>query len=520
MSNKLPLRYLGEPILDAGLSAILIMSDKKYPEELTYTDWANCLEKIKGYYIENVLKSSINIAFTLNGYNNPSWKNGARESKIEEIFSVAIHGKDGRIPSKNPDPVPPDGELCAFYDNEAADIYVARDRFPLLPERDNLNLTPNGEGYLAVSKWVLGCVLASIFVAPKIDDGLLYVITYDKDILLKIHKTLYEKYILKQISIYKSGGDVNSFRVRHVPSRIYEIVNEVVVEKEEDRLLYPITCYYISNDGRSPFAHIYRFPSNMVIFLKRVNTAKYKNKWQKFINNFFYVNSKSKNKDLLENHQYETVNVAYEYISSGKTYDTMRFVNGFVKGFFLKYSLVKAKNFMSDKNSKDKSNKNGIVLYSKESSDYEPIWDLLVLFIKTLFRGKPISDMEKQLDAIQRFAVKLADAIEHDTQGKLYKKILGQGGIDTDNYKQWTNFLIKVLKEYVESTNELVFGLEDFINLFTQSTRKYRMSWRTVRNLIFIAIIEELFKRGYFSKNIKENSDIQYDVYDANSNLL
>ncbi|MEM5877363.1 MAG: hypothetical protein QXF12_00635 [Candidatus Aenigmatarchaeota archaeon] len=504
MSESLPLRYLGEYILDAGLSAILIMSKKEYPEELTYADWINCLEKIKDYYIQNVLKESINIAFTLNGYNNPSCKNGSREMKIEEIFSIAIHGKNKRLASKNPEPVPPDGELCAFYENEVADIYVARDRYPLLPERDNLNLTPNGEGYLAVSKWVLGCVLASIFVAPKIDNGLLYISTYDREMLLEIHKILYEKYILRQISIHKSGGDVNSFKVRHVPSRIYEIVNEVVAEKEENRLLYPIACYYISNDGRSPFAYIYRFPSNLVIFIKRVNTAKYKHEWQDFINSFYVYSSKTKNNDLTEQKQYETVNTAYDYMLKSKHYDTMKFVDGFIKGFFLKYILNKTKNYTN-------------VEEIKSNINYRSIWDLLKLFIKTLFRGKYNSDMEEQIKVIERFAPKLADAVEKDVHKKLYKKILGYGGVDIDNYKQFTNFLVKVSKDYAEETGEYLLSMDDFIVLFTKSTKKYKMGWWTVRNLVIIKMIEELVKRGYFKYHKEEeNSDSEYDVYDAN----
>ncbi|MEM2074219.1 MAG: hypothetical protein QXO33_06690, partial [Nitrososphaeria archaeon] len=461
----------------------------------------NCLEKIKVYYIENVLESSINIAFTLNGYNNPSWKNGAREMKIEEIFSIAIHGKNKRFASKNPEPVPPDGELCAFYENEVADIYVARDRYPLLPERDNLNLTPNGEGYLAVSKWALGCVLASIFVAPKIDKGLLYISTYDREMLLEIHKILYEKYILKQISIHKSGGDVNSFKVRHVPSRIYEIVNEVVAEKEENRLLYPITCYYISNEGRSPFAYIYRFPSNLVVFIKRVNTAKYKNEWQNFINSFYVYGSKSKNNGLSE---YETVNMAYDYMLKSKYYDTMKFVNGFIRRFFLKYNLNKTKNY---------TNVDG----GAGNINHGSIWELSKLFIRTLFLGKYIVDMEEQIKVIERLAPKLADAVEKDVHKNLYKKILGYGGVDIDNYKQFTNFLIKLSKDYAEVTGEYLFSMDDFIVLFTKSTKKYKMGWLTVRNLLIMKLIEELVKRGYFKHHKEEeNSDSGYDVYDAN----
>lgn len=509
MSTRLPLKYLGEPIIDAGLSAILIMSGKRYPEELTYADWENCLTNIKDYYIQNVLKSSIDIAFTLNGYNNPSRKD--RGKKIEEVFSIAIYGKKERILSNKPDPVPPDGELCAFYENEEADIYVARDRFPLLPERDNLNLTPNGEGYLAVSRWVLGCVLASIFVSPKIDKGLLYISTYDKDMLFEMHKILYEKYILRQISIYKSGGDVNSFKVKHVPSRIYEIIDEVIAEREEDKLLYPIICYHISNYGEEPFAHIYRFPSNLVIFLKRVNTAKYKNSWQNFINNFY--ESKVKNNDLSEQKQNETVrnfydymleNRVYNYMVGNRTYDTMKFVGGFIKKFFFEYCLSKAKNYMKDE---DKY---------KEESDYEPIWDLLILFIKTLFRGKPIIDMERQLDVIRSFATKLADVIEKYNDQKFYKDILGKGSIDVNNYHQFLNFLVKTLSNNLESRNELLFGSDDFVSLFIKSVKKYTMNWRIVRYVLSIALMEELFKRGYFIKNKKENSDLQYDKYDVN----
>lgn len=71
-SSSLPLRFLGEPLLDAGLVACLLHAGKTDPKQLTLQDWQSWLEEVHKDYEKNCLSSSIDVAFTRNGFNNPS----------------------------------------------------------------------------------------------------------------------------------------------------------------------------------------------------------------------------------------------------------------------------------------------------------------------------------------------------------------------------------------------------------------------------------------------------------------
>ncbi|MCX8112404.1 MAG: hypothetical protein N3E49_04300 [Bacteroidia bacterium] len=493
-----PLRWLGEPLLDAGLAYLLIHSNKRDPKLITEEDWRAWLTKIEDDYKGGFVDRLLSVAFTQNGFNNPSWKSGGgREVKISEIFGLAKEGKNYKGASSEPRPLPE--VKCAFYEDEPAVILIGRDRFPLLPERRSLNFTLNGSGYLPVSQWALGCILGFIYVAPLISGRLLVPASLEPQLLLRAAEALYHKYVSLLIKMAREGGKLE---IKNPLSRFGEVLEEILSVSEEGDEGFPIQAFYFSNSGQDPDAEIYWYVSAVQTFLRRVRAERYYPAWRAFLHSFWVVEEKRGGLTVPEQVReslppekqtssksisaHQSRNLIYEVLPDLPEAAPL-FIRFFFKGYaYRSLNLVRGYRRVAYGGS-----------LALPHLDYKPIWEVVELFVEVFLP----SMTQEQIDIIKRLAADLASLVTTGREPRAHKKLLGLGGSQVSRYDVWRVLLIRLLRKALSSEGKLLFSLDEYLTLFETAEGYPERNWKLARDLLQIALIEELYKQGYFEKD-------------------
>lgn len=491
MSSSLPLRWTGEPILDAGLAACMVMRSRSSPAHITQADWVEWLNQILKDYLSGAVDKLLSVAFTKNGFNNPRWKGATREEKIKEIFALAT-GESSMISIS--EPRPPAGTKCAFYPEEDAVIYAARDRFPMLPERGNLNFTINGEGFIPLSQWALGCVLGFFYVAPLVGGRFLLPASTDDELLLEVCHILHNDFVLRWLTLARSEG----LKIQHPRSRFGEVLEKAMGKSSgEDASSAPVMVFYLSNSGQDPGIDIYRYASVVQYFLQRVQAARYREAWQSFLHSFWVVEKKGK--DLIVPPQaHRAFPSSLSHTKEGDPWTSRNLIHEFlpllpeksatfVRNFFKSY--VYRRLYPSGSANPSYENTNLPLM------PINPIWNVVELFVETFFPAMTST----QITRIKTLAKNLATLIEEGIEPNAWKELLGVGGVNVDRYDHWRALLIRLLRKWLVQRSELLFRLDDFLELFEKAEGYPETNWKLSRDLIQIALLEELYDRGFLN---------------------
>ena len=513
----LPLRFLGEPILDAGLVACLLHAKKDDPSQLTQEDWQSWLEELEEDYEKNYLSAYLDVAFTRNGFNNPSWKGTARKQKLSEIFALA---RGERPPyTEDSDPRPPADTKCVFYPEEEAVMLAARDRFPMLTGRGTLNFTPNGGGYLPLSPWALGCLLGFFYTAPLISGRFLLAHTLSPKLLYTLLRTLKVKYVDRVLILSKAQGEKLS--LQRPLSRFGEVLSEVLdgkLREMADTDLAPIIVFHLSNSGQSPDAEIFRYVPSVQRFLKRMKAQRFKSSWEALVRSF-WVGQRKRGKlhlppqaqdisptqgDDLES--LTSRNLLYEKLPNLPDEAPL-----FVRYFFRAYAY---RNLTPVKRYARIGGEDVPALEALKDSPYEPLWDVVEAFCTHFFSHMTAEKIEK----IRSLAEKIADLIVEGLEPGAYRDVLGLSNINVNRYDRWRGLLLKLLRRYLNAKNELLFSLEAFLQLFEQVEGYPETDWQLSRDLVQIALLEELHKRGYFEKHPEAREELATETLTNETN--
>lgn len=102
---------------------------------------------------------------------------------------------------------------------------------------------------------------------------------------------------------------------------------------------------------------------------------------------------------------------------------------------------------------------------------------------------------EERIKAIRAFADRLAEIIDDHNDKRLF-----QGLVYTAKEWEYRALLTKVQRQYANDRNQLLFGLEQYLDLFLQTDGGGPSQWSLVRDLISIRLVEELFKKKFFDR--------------------
>jgi len=487
--------------LDAGLAACLIHAQKEVPQDLTWDDWEGWLRKVEEDYAAGLWDRVLSVAFTQNGFTNPSLKGAARRAKVAEVFALAR----GQAPSptENPEPLPPSGTACVFYPEQVAVVLAARDRVPMLTGRAVMNFTPDGRGYLPLSAQALGCFLGAIYTAPLISGRLLVLTTADGSSPLDLFQVMHHDYVLPFLSLARAGGRME---IKQPLSRIGEVLQKTAQNRKGAPRTF--VAFWLSNSGQNPDVAIYRYVPGVEDFLREAHTARYRADWQVFVRSF-WVGKRQKKTVAFPPQAYAQEGTAPIQNSNGVElpippeqsrnlfYEVLprlpQEAPQVIRYFFKGYAFRRLKGLVQ----RAGVSKEEIFLTHQEPT-YRPIGAILDLFVKYFV----LHMTEKQIELIRGLAREIAQLVLSELEPKAVKEILGIGRTNVARYSEWRLLLKRLLYRGLEQEGKLLFSLDDYLSLFEKVEGYPEADWMLSRDLLQIALLEELYKEGYFSKNV------------------
>jgi CRISPR-associated protein Cst1 len=117
-------------------------------------------------------------------------------------------------------------------------------------------------------------------------------------------------------------------------------------------------------------------------------------------------------------------------------------------------------------------------------------WSLTEIFIKEVMGMD-----ERQIKAIRQFADRLADHISQTNDRGLFRDLVY-------SQRPWEvrNALTKAQRNQAKEKGRLLFGLEEYLNVFEAESAVGRGDWSLSRDLISIRLVEQLYNKGFFSR--------------------
>lgn len=121
-------------------------------------------------------------------------------------------------------------------------------------------------------------------------------------------------------------------------------------------------------------------------------------------------------------------------------------------------------------------------------------WELTSLFLREV-----IGMDEKRIDRIREFADGLAKHVLVTNDKRLFQDLV---------FSQWSwqvrNALTKAQRDEARERNVLLFGMNDYLEVFEAEDAAGAADWGLVRDLISIRLVETLQKEQFFSDERKE----------------
>lgn len=518
VEKETPLRFLGDPILDAGLAACLIHANKEHPSEITYSDWKNWLDVVQEDY-EKYWNTVLDVAYTRNGFNNDSWEDDERIRRIRAVFAIAR----GEICDLDviSEPRPEPGTFCFYYNEEKAVILAARDRIPMLSGRARMNFTINGEGYIPISSWALGCILGFLYTSPLVSGRFLVSHTLDTKLLIDLHGILKSQFVDRALVLSRTQGE--KLAIKHCRSRFGEVLDRVFGTKRHDSTnnVLPIKVFFLSNSGQDPGIDIFTYMPSVQTFLKKMSAQRFRRSWNAFVRSF-WVGERKRNKIHLppqaqvhsavqapSSEDLTSRNIIYE-----KLPELPEGAHLFVRYLFKSYVYRNLNILRKHIRVEDKA---ALALEAMKDDGYEPVGDVLEAFCTHFFPHMTTEKIEK----IRTLARTIADLVVEGLEPGAHRDILGLGRINVNHYDLWRRLLIKLSYRSLSAKNRPLLGLDTFVQIFEQGDECVDSNWRLGRDLLQIALLEELHERGYFESHPDEREQISADKLfeETNQNL-
>ena len=260
-----------------------------------------------------------------------------------------------------------------------------------------------------------------------------------------------------------SGGGIYKLPYSSVENALFHYADELLMERKDFDQDVAITLFHFSSYMQSPSLSIYRLPAKVFAFYRYAN-RKFPQEWKKFLHAHYYGTGKEKNakydpasdKFILQQKK-QTIEVDYEEFKTWRNRVLHKLLN-------------------------DKSLLGDFINWIMAGNSLP--WELIQLYsIKVL--GMKTTTVNK----IKQLAGYFVDLAQKEDRVKRYLNELSQARSAAD----LRSFLLKLVRaNYLSGNSEPLMTVEDYVNyLFADDT-----GWHEIRDLLLIAIYEELHRRG------------------------
>lgn len=477
------LQYTGHPFVDVGIATIAAFAGKKNPETLTNDDLEKITAYIKENYIVNPLKSFLTVAFPNSGFTNPAFEKNPQKRKEYADMILDAWKKEKKSTNTN----------CVFT-GQSAVIRGFRQHIPLVTAEDIINFHPYGLAGLPVSALALLAIHALPLGCAKVEGKLLAVHSDDPDTIYYFAKRFLEQN-KKAIEVAQLSG---SSKLPEAPHKVATLLIETLLEIELELLEasdpeknISITAYHFSNSGQGTALNIYYLPLEVSSFLHLAMAAPYRESWNNIRNKGWEI-VQSKQSKKSNGKTVPSYNILYEDILK-----LPENASRFIRCYFLRIPV------------RTKLKGDPRATYSFMAEPELVSWSLVELFLRKVIK------MDKhRIEQIRNLGDQMAEYVCKENAKRFFQAFL-----TARNYSLLREILIKASVNLIKKGCPPLIKFDPYIEIFEQGVDIPDASWRLVRDLILIRMIERLYESGWLQSH-KEELKLLDEINDESENKI
>jgi CRISPR-associated protein Cst1 len=503
------LEWTGSPLVDVGIATLCAMSRRSEPEDLTLDDLDVAAKEMQVWYFSGLMASYLTCVFMNSEYVQPG--EGAKKELSRQAYAQRILFAHRSQPD-----AAAAGLRCAFSGRPATHL-IHRGQMPLLTGEDVLNFYPAGRGALPIAGQYL-TALQSLPLGGRRTEGKLLIGHSDNgDITIGLaQKYLEDNRRLLQLSLsgrlpQKDGPDPSLPReqgawdqqkkrakypdAKAAPSLISSDLMGVRALQLQVEHGHPasVTVYWLSSSGQGPSLEVYHLPSNMIRFMGKAGMAQTQAHWNRIVvRGWQKIGNETPDDGSTSRSRKKASSRQKPAVEGGPG----RSRNVVLADLFLIYEsgavdLQAARKFLRFHLLSDLR---GAI---RRPDDCD--WALTELFLQEVL------GMEKtRIAAIRSFADKLADHIHGRNDKRLFGTI-----VRAQKAWEFRNALTKAQRNEANHNNNLLFGLDEYLDVFEADDSIDRLDWNLIRDLISIRLVEQLHKAGFLTKEMLEGEEAE-----------
>lgn len=529
------LRFTGHPLADVGIATLCAMAGREGPAALTLSDLDQMAEELRAYYFSGLMTSYLSCVFMNAEYVQPGSGKGKEKKRADYADRVL---RAHRWPAEER----AQGLQCA-YSREPATHLVHRSQVPLLTGEDVLNFFPAGQGGLPVAGPYLAAIQALPMGGRRAEGRLLIVHSDDPELTLALAR----KYVADNRRLLNLARS-NKLPAKDGPDPILEREHAMRAQSKDGNTAgakYPdakgptslvaadlleislapgsaetpssVTVYVMSNSGQGPSLEIHTIPSNLVRFLRLVNSAGVARSWRDILARSWRDplgkddRSAASGKGVAGKGKVSAQAKRHPK-AKGKLVPTVaggpgRSKNDVLEDLFRIFDagftdLRAARRFVRRHLLRDVHWSVGQALGRSASTGLiEP--SLVDWTLTELFLTEVMGMDAKRIERIKEFADGLAKHIGASHDGRLFRDVVF-------GRRPWEvrNALTKAQRNEAREHDRLLFGLQEYLDVFESDDAVGMADWALTRDLISIRLVESLHESGFF----KDRADLLTEV--------
>ncbi|MDP4291085.1 MAG: type I-B CRISPR-associated protein Cas8b1/Cst1 [Bacteroidota bacterium] len=456
----------GDPFADVGGFAIEYLSEK-FPEK----DILDLIDYVTKIYVEK-WGGKLNAFFLNSKITQPAFLGQRKIDETLKYFKNIIAESESSE----------DG-YCRITGQATKLFYGSRDNSIMTGSGTFINFHHFFQKGISVSKEVLIRIHFVPFACQQLQ-GKVSLMQSNNYKLNKLFVELTVEKNLHEIGIGISDGIMKS-DYNKPANAIFDFVDyslKRLQEFREETVLPSLTLYLFTNFGASPEIQLFQLPAKVFIFYKTCIQAKFRDDWQKFIRSY-YFNSQYKGA------KYNTLTENFELIKSKETEVIGQ--DEYRQWFNVIYTKL-----LSNENIRPE-----ILRWSRKHP--------FNFTIVEIYHQHIIGMKKETINKIKELAAFL---IREEDADKIKKRIKTLDG--AKNSSALRRFFLKdvVAENYAEGSKKTMITLDEYINyLFPDGSY-----WAEIRDLLLIAIYQELHERDLISEELKIEFETEAETESIN----
>lgn len=504
-SQSAGFRWTTQPFMDFGVQTLMTLAklpDEATPEDLTTAQLEEWIDKAALSYLTRPdLYKSVILIFGVN-FLNPSWKPAQQEANVRRYLRAFLNEPNPELPE------------CTFFKRPSVGE-AARDTFPMLMGRDNINFYPgHGQPSLAVSGQAFTAIQAIIFGALRCQGKLTIVETDDPTLRRDIVRVWVAR-IQSRIELSKLGKEVEDLGSpkTNLINTLVDIAGrqaETVQPSSGSRQLGggggiakyrgSATIYHFSNSGQGPSLDIYTLAAPVLSFVQIAQSQSLRPAWSE-IRRRWWPKPKVTKKDAPLPEDYELPPTQQGNSSNRFFNDLFNLPNDTAK--FIRIYFLQTMRSLVEKSLLANPQRQLMIALQVRA-----LWDLTEYFLEEVLQMQ-----QSRIADIKQLCDRMADLIMADRPK--YKQVL----MVRRNWPAIRQLIRQFNRRETDNGRAPILKLDQFLSIFEMGEEAEYVDWALAWDLVLIRLMEVLYERGFF-KEMSEEDRQDLDKVEADEAAL